>query len=552
MNTEHRPETMPPLPPGRRAASTAGRIVAWLRAWRWPFGRRRLPAADTLPADPPAAPAAPPAPVVLERCVSVVIPALNEARRIAEVVRYALSDPATAEVIVIDDSSIDDTAALARAAGAQVMLSTMLGKGASMRDGLARARHEWIVYLDGDLSGLQPGIVGALARPLAEDRADFVKAAFGRSAGRVTELTAKPMLKVFFPELAHLRQPLGGLIAVRASLLRQLDFEDGYGVDIALVIDAAARGARVAEVDIGSLEHESQSLGDLAAMANEISRVIYTRSRNAGRLHVEQIARMYEAQRQATASIEYIALRRRGRSRLLLLDLDGAVAARPLLAELARHTGHARELQALHEHHAATERAALLQAEAALFRFVHRRQLEQAAMALPLKPGVVEWVNAMRRGGFMVGVLSHGWFAAAEVVRRRVFADFALAHTLQFVNEISTGELRLNPALLPDDEAPAQGQPDLVWALRRLRAAAAADGGEPRADTPAGSKTSVPGFEVAWCAGQGPDSLALLREADRAFVLLPADAALRRIPGATFLKSYAELTTAAVAPASAD
>ena len=151
--------------------------------------------------------------------VSVVIPALNEAARIAEVVRYALSDAMTGEVIVIDDSSVDDTAHLAREAGATVITSSMLGKGVSMRDGAKAAQYDVVVYLDGDLTGLQPNIITDLATPILAGQADFVKGQFGRRAGRVTELTAKPMLKLFFPELSEFTQPLGGIIASRRSLL---------------------------------------------------------------------------------------------------------------------------------------------------------------------------------------------------------------------------------------------------------------------------------------------------------------------------------------------
>ena len=151
--------------------------------------------------------------------VSVVIPALNEAARIAEVVRYALSDAMTGEVIVIDDSSVDDTAHLAREAGATVITSSMLGKGVSMRDGAKAAQYDVVVYLDGDLTGLQPNIITDLATPILAGQADFVKGQFGRRAGRVTELTAKPMLKLFFPELSEFTQPLGGIIAARRSLL---------------------------------------------------------------------------------------------------------------------------------------------------------------------------------------------------------------------------------------------------------------------------------------------------------------------------------------------
>jgi glycosyltransferase involved in cell wall biosynthesis len=190
--------------------------------------------------------------------VSVVIPVLNEAVMINSVLEYALSDPATAEVIVIDDSSIDDTAELAKTAGAQVMTSSMLGKGASMQDGAFAANFDIVVFLDGDLSGLQEHTISDMIAPLLNGSADFVKEKFGRGGGRVTELTAKPMLKVFFPEIAHFAQPLGGIIAVKTSLLKQLNFESGYGVDIGLLIDAFRKGARICEVDIGSLEHDSQ------------------------------------------------------------------------------------------------------------------------------------------------------------------------------------------------------------------------------------------------------------------------------------------------------
>jgi hypothetical protein len=84
------------------------------------------------------------------------------------------------------------------------------------------ARCELIVYLDGDLAGLRPNIVTDLCRPLVRGEADFVKARFGRVGGRVTELTAKPMLKVFFPEIGHFARPLGGLIEPPRVLRRLL------------------------------------------------------------------------------------------------------------------------------------------------------------------------------------------------------------------------------------------------------------------------------------------------------------------------------------------
>ena len=444
---------------------------------------------------------------------SVLIPALNEARRIAQVVAYARADPATGEVIVIDDSSIDDTAQLARNAGATVVTSTLLGKGASMRDGVALAKHDLLVYLDGDLSGLRKGIITQLVGPLARNEADFVKARYGRSGGRVTELTAKPMLKIFFPELAHFGQPLGGIMAARKSLLQTLDFEDAYGVDIGLLLDSHLAGARLTEVDIGSLEHDSQALEDLSFMANEISRVIFSRARAAGRLNVDQIAAMYETQRQAAAELDYVLTRKKGRTRLLLLTMDRTLIDGRYADELARQTGREEALQQLpaDENGDDISRA---ENEAGVFRFVHKNQFEAVARMLPLRSGAIEFVNQARRRGFMVGVVSESYFVAAEIIRRRIFADFAMAHTIQFDGNVCNGQVRINPAFLPETRVGNSGV-----------------GGEALATGNRVCKTNVlrriltdvspPAIDISWVVAANARDLGLMRLADRAFYIEP-------------------------------
>jgi len=455
--------------------------------------------------------------------VTVVIPALNEAKRIAEVVAYAMSDPATAEVIVIDDSSIDATADLARKAGAIVLTSSMLGKGASMRDGVAPASCELLVYLDGDLAGLRSGIISDLCAPLLRGEADFVKARFGRGSGRVTELTAKPMLKIFFPELAHFAQPLGGIIAARKRLLQSLSFEDGYGVDVALVLDAHLAGARLAEVDIGSLEHDSQPLLDLTLMANEVGRVIFNRAKSAGRLHVEQVTAMYESQRQAAAGIDYVVSRRKGRQRLLLLDMDGTVTPSRYAVELARVTGHEPALMHLFDGH---DKDAMMQSEqiAKIFQYIHKKKFEQVARNMPLRPGVIEFVNRMRRHGFMVGVVSDSYFVGAEIIRRRIFADFAMAHTIAFDNDVCTGQLRINPAFLSGLE----GTNTRVCKSNVLRRFL--------------SDASPPSINLTWVVGDNINDLNLMKQADRAFAIDPKSSVLKNQPDITVIKSFEELS----------
>ncbi|MFM2119510.1 MAG: hypothetical protein RL722_978 [Pseudomonadota bacterium] len=468
--------------------------------------------------------------------VSVIIPALNEAQRIAAVVRHAWSDPVTAEVIVIDDSSTDDTATLARAAGAQVVTSTLLGKGASMRDGAGLARQAVVAYLDGDLAGLRPGLISQLCEPLLDNRADFVKGAFSRGGGRVTELTARPMLQVFFPELAHFAQPLGGVIAARADLLRSLHFEDGYGVDIGLLIDAYRAGARLQEVAIGHLEHDPQPLRDLTAMANEISRVIYGRARSAGRLHIDQIVAMYERQRQAAASIDYVYTRRHGRRQLLLLGVEGCITPGSYFDSLVRAAGLQSswtawsEAQARRKAEAATgtdDAAAALTGDegadpaverARFFRFVHRSRFEAVARELPLRPGLIELVNQARRLGFMVGLVSSVPYVATDLLRRRIFADFALSPTYAFQDEVCTGVLHPNAAFF-DDASPgaalsAQAQAPLAMPMQSRSADAGQVVRRFREDP------AQPPVAQIWALGAQAEDLPMLRAADRPYCLI--------------------------------
>ena len=450
---------------------------------------------------------------------SVLIPALNEGKRIAQVVAYARADPATGEVIVIDNSSIDATAQLARSAGATVVTSTLLGKGASMRDGVALAKHDLLVYLDGDLSGLRKGIITQLVGPLARNEADFVKARFGRVGGRVTELTAKPMLKIFFPELAHFGQPLGGIISARKSLLQSLEFEDAYGVDIGLLLDSHLAGARLAEVDIGSLEHDSQPLQDLSFMANEVSRVIFSRARAAGRLNVDQIAAMYETQRQAAAELDYVLTRKKGRTRLLLITMDRTLISGRFADELARHTGREEALRLL-PFDEDSDAISRIENEARVFRFVHKQQFEAVARSVPLRSGAIEFVNQARRHGFMVGIVSESYFFAAEIISRRVFADFAMAHPIQFDGDVCNGHVCINPAFLP--EANSSGAAD--GSMPELRNRVCKSNVLRRILT----DVSPPAIDVSWVVAASAHDLGLMRLADRAFYLEP-----QRDPSAT-------------------
>ncbi len=110
--------------------------------------------------------------------ISVIIQALNEERTIGKVVQFIKEIQSVAEIIVVDDKSIDDTVLVAKDAGASVITSTRVGKGASMLDGLLVTKNEIIVFLDGDIENYPPETIEKLTSPVMKDEADLVKATF--------------------------------------------------------------------------------------------------------------------------------------------------------------------------------------------------------------------------------------------------------------------------------------------------------------------------------------------------------------------------------------
>jgi glucosyl-3-phosphoglycerate synthase len=378
--------------------------------------------------------------------VSVIIPVLNESQTISSVVAFAKRSPVVDEVIVIDDGSIDDTPELARDAGAQVITSTYLGKGGSMEDGMRVARNDILIYLDGDLVGLAPDLIERMVKPILDSEADFVKAKFTRAAGRVTILTAKPLLRTYFPELAHFEQPLSGIVAARRSLLQTMRFENDYGVDIGLLIDAAMAKARLAEVDIGHIEHDSQSLEVLGEMATQVARALLDRAARCGRHRSSYVAEIKETERLDRAHPTVVLDTLPQPQRIALLDMDGVLLKGRFIQELAEATGKVKELSEWLDN-ALVSAAERTRRIAAIFAGVPGELFETIARTMPLTTGAVEMVVGLRKQGFRVGIVTDSFQIVAETIRRRVFADFAFANLMRFKRGKASGNVTLCPAM---------------------------------------------------------------------------------------------------------
>jgi len=234
-----------------------------------------------------------------DRTVSVCIPCKNEGATIGALVRMLVDALVhrvglVDELIVLDDASSDDTAAAAAAAGATVVPIGVVhavhgagrGKGNALWASLAASTGDIVVWCDGDVTTVEPNWIARLVFPLlADDGVVLVKADYHRptefgGGGRTTELVARPMLSRFFPELCGLRQPLSGEYAALRRHVEQLPFVQGWGVEIAMLIDTAQRcGAdAIAQVELGVRHHRHHALGVLAVQAAEVIAAILDRA----------------------------------------------------------------------------------------------------------------------------------------------------------------------------------------------------------------------------------------------------------------------------------
>ena len=234
--------------------------------------------------------------------ISVCVPTRETAATIAATVRQLTSLRGRGlidQVLVVDADSADGTATIARSAGAEVFQEAELlpeagpveGKGDAMWRALSVASGEIVVYLDGDVKDFGAHYVTGLLGPLLQSpEVEFVKGFYRRplaieemeiedGGGRVTELSARPLLELLVPELAQFRQPLAGECAGRRGLLTAIPYFTGYGVEIAMLVDAWRRVGieRMAQVDLGSKRNSHQSLAALAEMSREVIEALATR-----------------------------------------------------------------------------------------------------------------------------------------------------------------------------------------------------------------------------------------------------------------------------------
>jgi len=372
--------------------------------------------------------------------ISIVIPVLNEGATVRQVIRLVKKTTRKVEIIVVDDNSRDNTVEEAMKEGVRVITSSQRGKGISMREGLMAAKYDIVMYIDGDILTYPENIVELLTDPIINDESDFVKSYFTRQAGRVTQLVAKPLLSILFPELAHFQQPLSGMIAARKSFLSRVQFENDYGVDIGLLIDMHVLGARITEANIGKIENAMQTWEQLSKMSREVSRTILHKAEhmNLPQENLETLGNINLIREQ----MEYSILESIDKlHKMVIFNLDEAVFTQDYL-QLAAHAFDCEiSLQQIQEHY--SDPVTILEHTAALFRDRNLAELLEVADAIPVVPDIKAVVHELKKRGYACGLITDGFECVARHIKNKLGMDFVFANRLHLYDSVATGEISI-------------------------------------------------------------------------------------------------------------
>lgn len=205
----------------------------------------------------------------------VIIPAKDEAETIEEIVTCLRDWPEVSAIRVVDNASKDETGRLAEAAGAIVLKEPRVGKGYAVKHGLAEAHSEHVFVCDADIRGLTPDRVLEAVDRVTSGSAQLCRLAMSRpvEAAPVTTLVALPSLRHIFPDL-KVREPLGGLFAIRREEALAYSLPGDWGFDVALTLSVYLDGKKIEEISAPELTHRVRAITEYEKMACDVTRTI--------------------------------------------------------------------------------------------------------------------------------------------------------------------------------------------------------------------------------------------------------------------------------------
>ena len=378
--------------------------------------------------------------------ITVIIPALNEEKTIAQVVKLAKKSPGVSEVVVVDDKSMDNTIEKARKEGAVIITSTRLGKGASMKDGVLVAKNEIIVFLDADITSYPENVIELLTAPLINNKSDFVKSCFTRQAGRVTELVAKPLLSILNPSFPNFQQPLSGMIAGKKSLFKKCEFEEGYGVDIGILMDMYNLGVRITEVNIGNIENRMQQLEQLGKMSRGVAKTIMNKSKGMDIQNLETYENIQVIREQMEYAIKESLM---SLKKIAIFDMDNTILRKSFINTAADEFGFKNELINI-----ATNNSNPFIRTKLIARLLKGKtigDLLALADSIDVTPHLQDAIKELKQQGYITGIISDSYDCITNHMKNKFGFDFSISNELEFSKSIATGEVKIPSLFLLDD-----------------------------------------------------------------------------------------------------
>jgi LmbE family N-acetylglucosaminyl deacetylase/molybdopterin-guanine dinucleotide biosynthesis protein A len=205
------------------------------------------------------------------RKVSVVIPALDEAKTVRHVIAQCRGRPVVDQIVVVDNGSTDETAAIARAAGAEVVDCPERGIGRAIKAGLSTCRNRWVVKVDADIRNFDGEWIDSMLA-LVEPGVGMVKSYWKHEVAGWPEtyFLIKPMLRRLDPRLAAITLPISAIHALDTSLIDLDGLVQGWGADLDLLYRISQAGAVIKEIELPEIEHNERPLTAYFDMADQL------------------------------------------------------------------------------------------------------------------------------------------------------------------------------------------------------------------------------------------------------------------------------------------
>lgn len=352
---------------------------------------------------------------------SAVVPAYNESTRFGKVVEELLKIKELSKLIFVDDGSIDSTSEKVKKFGSDSRFIYLRhnknkGKGAALQSGLNRAKTEIVLFLDADLENITSAKIKKIVFPVLKDEVDVARGSFKLARGRVTEIAVKPMMKILFPDL-YFDQPISGQVCAKREFLKKIDFEDKWGVDIGILMDAINDGQRIIEVNIGKLEHKARNLDEKVEMAGQ---VLETMIKKAGLIHHKY--------------------------KLVIFTLDDTLILKETLNSIFIKLG---ILEAIKENNQKFNAGSIkisdfLKKNAKLFSGIPTEKITQICSKLTLAKYSYEVIHALQKRKYQVGIISSNFFPIAYSLAQKLGVNIVEAVGLVEKNGVLTGEITEN------------------------------------------------------------------------------------------------------------